>query len=251
MEVMSSPVGRFLPHPLRAVAAVGALVLLAACSSSGTSGSGSTASSSGGASPSGSAPATSASAPSTPASSAPASGASSGPSADLAPYALTASDVGAGYRAAPSNDTSENALPCTPNDPPLRQQFPPDKHYNVVITNAGQTVQISESLSVYNDPAKAAGAVAAAQKGFSCTSGTLGGQSITIKGSGQVKAGATPIDTGLGWDFATASLKGTAVAIRMGGKVIGLTFVASGTAGNGVDVQGIINAAAAHFAKAA
>ena len=146
---------------------------LAGCSSS-TNGTGKTTSK----------PATSvASTPSssTPASSAPASGDPSVTQADAKAALLSPTDLGTGFTAAqfaPSSDP----LPCTPNDPPLEQQFHSTVEAGTAMVTQAQDVGLSEELRVYADADTANQVLQAAAHGLDCKQGKLNvtGQPETV-----------------------------------------------------------------------
>lgn len=219
---------------------------LAACSSSGggsltgggSSGAGTTAASTGAA---GSTPAPASSpAVSTPA---PTSAASSADASGLQAGLLTVADLGTGYKQEPA-DNSESPLPCTPNDPPLNQQVPPQGRAVAQFTNTTGDVAITEDLNRYADVATASRAVAASAKGFTCQTGSLDGTPVTFTGSGKITVNGTQVDAAQGWDLKTSQFVATAILVQIGPKFVGLVLLAKPGAGQNLDIQAIVDAAA-------
>jgi hypothetical protein len=214
---------------LTATAAAAAFVL-AACSSSGTT------DGSGSAAPAGSTPTVSSSAPSspaTPSTSSAAAPSSASPSATasatgaLAAETLAAADVPGFHNVAP--DTSISSLPCTPKDKPLETQFPPQARGDVEFDSTSGNSTFDETVYRY-DAATAAKFFTAGEKGFACTSGTVGTEQFKIVPVGPVDT-AGKADQAQRWDLAFSdNTFGTAILARKGGTIIGMTFQAT-TAG--------------------
>jgi len=147
---------------------------LAGCSSSGGKGSGSstglTSSSSAPGTTTATTPATSSSSPDITAD-------------DIRPALLTATDIAATATAKPSTPT-DNPLPCAAKgSPSLEQQVPSEARAGVDISDNSQQAALSEEIRVYTDAATASHAVALAQAGLHCASGSLvadDGTAITI-----------------------------------------------------------------------
>jgi hypothetical protein len=171
-------------------------------------------------------------------------------SGGLAAALLTAAEVGTGYRLGTDQTDGNSALPCTPSAPPLFTQAPPKDKANHNFQNTGDTVEISEVVASYADDTGATKAFTTGSAGFTCSSGTIGGQKVTIvKRTDGAPAGSS-LDGLRAWDFATTELKGTAILVRAGSKLIGLTFVASPTAAAGVPVGDITERAATKVLQA-
>jgi hypothetical protein len=85
---------------------------------------------------------------------------------------LTPADLGSGFVAAQFSPGSD-PLPCTPNDPPLGQQFDSTLQAGTAMTTQSQDVGLSEELRVYADPDTAAQVFDAAKHGLDCKSGKL------------------------------------------------------------------------------
>ncbi|MEO9139300.1 MAG: hypothetical protein ABI345_09565 [Jatrophihabitans sp.] len=234
-----------MTYALRTAALIAAVGLLAACSST-TDGKGNGSS----------APPSSATLSSAPVTSAQASTAAPTPvlpssASTVAPSGLDAallspSDIGADYTGKP-NTTAGNgsALPCTPDKPPLRAQYPPLRQAAIDFTRADGKLQVSENLIGYGDDSTAQQAYAAATAGFACRSGKLGTTSITISAAGKVTTSAAKIDDGQGWDFAGGGVKGTALTIRIGASLLAMTFVVESSADQGgLNLQSIVDTAA-------
>ncbi|GAB2474817.1 hypothetical protein [Jatrophihabitans fulvus] len=212
-------------------------VVLSACSSDGD----------GGAPPS-SAPSVASSAPSsapssgTAASSESSSGASSGASsgsAALEPALLPASDFGSDYRREVGDTGDRDPLPCTPNDPPLVQQVPPQQYLNGTYVRTDRAIQVTENVFVFADDSAAERYVAAAQKGLGCGSGRIGNESFKISAGTRFSTG-TDSDDAIGWDLATSGFKGTLALVRLDEKIVAFTFIATNAAANELQPRPIV-----------
>ena len=100
------------------------------------------------------------------------SGSETATQAELDASLLTPADVGPGFTKAqfsPSGDP----LPCTPNDPPLEQQFSSTLTGGTALADNPKAVAMSEDLRLYADPDTAEKVLQAAAKGLNCKQGKL------------------------------------------------------------------------------
>lgn len=144
---------------------------------------------------------------------------------------LVATDVGAGFTKATSDDSSD-PLPCTPNDPPLTTQFPPSTKAQVDFGNAAGSALVSEEITSYADEATALKALAGGEKGFSCPSATLGTGSnklaVTITGPTDLTSSVNvTVDKCEGWQFKSTTVNLAVIVGRVGQQLVALTFTAS------------------------
>lgn len=175
------------------------------------------------------------------------SSASSGASsAALQSALLTADEVGTGFTVLPENQDTDSPLPCTPSAKPLFDQFPAAQKAERNYANSGATLQIGETVATF-DANGAKQIFAAAVKGFSCTSGALGGGrvAITKRSGGQQSTADTE---SAAWDFTDGKQLGTAAVIRVGDKFAAMSFGATKSAANDINVNEILQKAATKVA---
>ena len=120
--------------------------------------------------PAGASAVTSAAAAGTPAASP--SGSETITKAEASAALLTPAEVGTNFSSAQFRPSSD-ALPCTPNDPPLEQQVPATLGVGSAVIANSQQAAMSEDLRFYPDIATAQHVLTLASKGLDCAQGKL------------------------------------------------------------------------------
>lgn len=207
--------------------------------------------------PTGSAPATSAqtSPTSFPSSTQSPSGAAGGDglSATEARAALvTAADLGRNF--VDDTPAPDGPLPCTPEKPPLTEQFPPRVNVEKAYTAQSGAVYFSEQIETFADADTAAQVIAAGTDGLACGSATVGGRTVTITGPQDLSSRlTTPVDQAPSWTVSQTDGSGQAViAVQLGQHLVVLTFASSAAADQAAlpDGAALTNAAVAKVAAA-
>jgi hypothetical protein len=238
-----------------ALSALVVAVSLGACSSSG-----------GSSAPSSTPPASAS--PSAPASSPASSGASS-PASSPAPSPtltaqrgpltqaqaeaalLTAAEAGSGLKSAPS-DTTPQPFPCTPHSKPPDVTVPPKAKATATFVNSTQDIEVIQQIASFTDEATAVKALQLAEKGLDCSTGTVGGQTVQLKGPLDVTNSlTTKVDAAGIWAVNGKGAKQSIIIVKMGQRVLALSFgAATGADESSLDAIGIVNRALAKVAVA-
>lgn len=216
---------------------VAALTLLSACSGSGngsnqpgTASSG--ASSSSTPSPSGSATLTAKRGPLT--------------QAQAQAALLTAAEVGSGLRST-AVATTPQPFPCTPQAAPPDVTVPPKATAKAAFSNGSQDTAVTEQIASYADEATAVKALRLAEKGLDCSTGTVTGQTVQLKGPLDVTTSfTTKVDAAGVWAVNGKGAKQSIILVKMGRRVLALSFgAATGADESSLDATGIVNRALA------
>ena len=85
---------------------------------------------------------------------------------------LTASEIGTGFSTAQFKPSTD-ALPCTPNEPPLEQQVPSTLEVGSAALATSRQAALSEDLRFYPDATTAEHVLTLAAKGLDCAQGRL------------------------------------------------------------------------------
>lgn len=207
---------------MRIAAAAAALVALslAACASSsnGTP----TSAPSSESQPSSSTPPSPTSFPTSPATSAATSGGLTEAQAQAA--LLTAAEVGGGF-AATTSDNTDNPLPCTPNDPPLSQQFPPAVKVQADLAGLAGNALFSEEIETYADSSTVAQVIAAGEQGLGCSTATVSGTAVTIDGPTDLSSAAkVPVDKAEAWTLTSSALNASLIIVQMHSVLVVYSF---------------------------
>jgi hypothetical protein len=137
---------------------------------------------------------------------------------------LTAAEVGGGFSQTQSDD-SDTPLPCTPNEPTLSQQFPPDVKVQVDFASAAGNALISEEIETFADADAVAQVVAAGEQGLSCGTTTVGGTRVKIDGPTDVTSKIqVPVDKAEAWVVKSAPLNASLIIVQTGQQLVVFSF---------------------------
>jgi hypothetical protein len=140
---------------------------------------------------------------------------------------LTAAEVGAGFTQTQS-DNSNTPLPCTPNEPPLSTQFPPDVDVQADFTGAAGSALFSEEIQTYADAATVAQVIAAGEHGLGCGTAVVGGVQVQLTGPKNVAAQLqVPVDKAEVWTLASSQLNAALIITQIGPQLIVFSFGAA------------------------
>lgn len=144
---------------------------------------------------------------------------------------LTAAEVGGGFKAQPSDNTS-TPLPCDQQAPPLDQQFQPSAKAKTDLVSPDGQAYLSEEVIGYGSTATADQALAAGEKGLSCRTATVkvNGKPIQYRidpvEDVTSRVGVT-VDKALLWTVHTSVVTIQLVATKIGAQLVVLSFAAS------------------------
>jgi hypothetical protein len=146
---------------------------------------------------------------------------------------IVAVDVGTGFKQTTSSDSSD-PLPCTPEDPPLDQQFAPTAKALVDFANTAGSALVSEEITTYADAATAQTALAAGENGFACKSATIatdnGKIAVTISDPTDLTSSiSVTVDKCEGWQISAQTANLVVIVARMGPQIVAMTFTAAPT----------------------
>jgi hypothetical protein len=172
-------------------------------------------------------PLTSHSRPAPPTSSAAAGGLTD---ADARAALLTPGEVGAGFRAMPSDNTSQ-PLPCDQHSPPLDQQFQPSAKAKTDLVAPDGKAYLSEEVIGYDSATTADQALSAGEKGLSCRTATVPVNGKPLRYRIQPAQDVTtnlgvPVDKALLWRVHTSIVNIQLVAIKIGAQLVVISFAA-------------------------
>lgn len=165
---------------------------------------------------------------------------------------LTASDIGGGFSQTPA-DTSDTPLPCTPNQPPLSQQFPPGVKVEAGFGGLGGKALVSEEIESYADAGTVGQVIAAGEQGLACGTATVSGTKITIGGPTDLSAHlTTPVDKAEGWALSSSAVNGSLIVAQLGQHLVVFSFSADPSVSSSElpDAQQIVNDGLANVAAA-
>jgi hypothetical protein len=159
---------------------------------------------------------------------------------------LAPTEVGSGLHVAPV-DTTQSPFPCTSKLPPPDVQVPPKASAKSSFTNASKDLQFTEQVESYIDPATAAKALAAGEKGLTCDIGEVHGLGVTIQGPIDLTTSfTTKLDKAEAWALTLSGAKQTIIVAKSGQRIVALTFGAtSGADESSEDAAGIAGRALA------
>ena len=140
---------------------------------------------------------------------------------------LTAADVGGGFTQTQSAN-SDAPLPCTPNDPPLSQQFPPDVNVQADFTGAAGSALFSEQIETFADATGVAQVIAAGEQGLACGTATVGGVQVQIQGPTDLTAQIqVPVDKAEAWTVTSSQLNASLIIAQIGPQLAVFSFGAA------------------------
>jgi hypothetical protein len=155
--------------------------------------------------------------------------------ADAHAALLTARQVGAGFRAMPS-DEARQPLPCEQQAPPLDQQFRPSAKAKTDLIARDGKAYLSEEVIGYDSAATANKALAAGEKGLSCRTATVRVNGKPLRYRIQpaeditTKVGVT-VDKAVLWRVSTSIVDIQLVATKIGAQLVVISFAAPPGAG--------------------
>jgi hypothetical protein len=164
---------------------------------------------------------------------------------------LTPAEAGSGLKSAPLNAT-EQPFPCTPHTKPPDLTVPPAATARASFVNATQDIEVIQQIASYRDETTAVKALRLAEKGLDCSTGTVGGQTVSLKGPLDVTNSlTTKVDAAGIWAVNAKAAKESIIIVKMGQRVLALTFgAATGADESSLDAIGIVNRALAKVAVA-
>jgi hypothetical protein len=150
--------------------------------------------------------------------------------ADAHDSLLTARQVGAGFRAMPSDDTGQ-PLPCEQQAPPLDRQFQPSAKAKTDLVARDGKAYLSEEVIGYHTAATANHALAAGERGFSCRAATVqvNGKPVRyrIQPAQDITANVgVPVDKAMLWRVRTSIVNIQLVAVKIGAQLVVISFAA-------------------------
>lgn len=150
---------------------------------------------------------------------------------------LSAADLGSAFSQT-SSDDSPSPLPCTPNDPPLDTQVPPQVKALTSFSNADGSALLQEEIDGYKDVATTQRALTIGERGLSCKTATIpsGNGTLTVQLTGPADLTdqlSVKVDKVEGWQVASPKVELVLIAAQVGQQIVALTF----TAAKGVDTS--------------
>jgi hypothetical protein len=159
---------------------------------------------------------------------------------------LSLSEVGSGLKST-QVDKTDSPFPCTPKDPPPDVQVPPKASAKATFTNSTNDLQFVEQVESYADVPTADKALAVGEKGLTCDIATVGGLSVNIQGPIDLSTSfTTKVDKAEAWALDAGQAKQSIIVIKMGQRIVALTFAeTAGANDSSVDAAGIASRAIA------
>lgn len=149
---------------------------------------------------------------------------------------LTAADVGTTFTSAQFKPSTD-ALPCTPNDPPLEQQVPSTLQVGSAVIAKSNQAALSEDLRFYPDVATAQQVLSLAAKGLDCASGKLnitGTPETVTFGKQQDVTAAVGADQAVAVPAAAANYSIVLIGCRIGRALVLFSFLRTKTSSTSV-----------------
>lgn len=140
---------------------------------------------------------------------------------------LTAAEVGGGFVQTQTDDT-DTPLPCTPNDPPLSQAFPPNLKVQADFGGLDGKALFSEEIESFADTDTVAQVIAAGEHGLSCGTTTVSGTQVKIEGPTDLTAQVqVPVDKVEAWSVTSSALNASLVIAQIGTQLVVFSFGAA------------------------
>lgn len=138
---------------------------------------------------------------------------------------LTAGEIGGGFSATPPDNSPDTPLPCTPNNPPLSTQFPPQVKVQSDFTGLNGKALFSEEIETYADSSTVTAIIAAGEQGLACGKATVNGVKVKIVGPTDLTTQVgTPVTKAEAWSLTSSAINAGLIIAQLGQNVVVFSF---------------------------